>query len=64
MDNEMLDEIWDEILEALPNSALEKLKNLPESKISQSTIYRIIEEGGVDVKEIIERKRQLNGKIE
>lgn len=62
MDNEMLDEIWDEILEALPNSALEKLKNLPESKISQSTIYRIIEESGVDVKEIIEKKEVIKWK--
>ena len=56
--NNIFDQKWDQILDALPDDALQKLKDLPESEIDAQKIYRILSESGVDLAKILSEKEE------
>ena len=56
--NNIFDQKWDQILDALPDDALQKLKDLPESEIDAQKIYQILSESGVDLAKILSEKEE------
>ena len=63
MDNIFLEDLWNKVLNKLPDDALRKLNDLKEEDINQENIYKIIRESGIDFEQILFNK-EANGKVE
>ena len=63
MDNIFLEDLWNKVLNKLPDDALRKLNDLKEEDINQKNIYKIIRESGINFEQILFNK-EANGKVE
>ena len=63
MDNIFLEDLWNKVLNKLPDDALRKLNDLKEEDINQKNIYKIIRESGINFEQILFSK-EANGKVE
>ena len=63
MDNIFLEDLWNKVLNKLPDDALRKLNGLKEEDINQENIYNIIRESGINFEQILFSK-EANGKVE
>ena len=56
--NDILDKKWDQVLDALPDDALQKLNDLPESEVTAEKIYQIVTESGIDLNKVLSEKEE------
>lgn len=56
--NDILDKKWDQVLDALPDDALQKLNDLPESEVTAERIYQIVTESGIDLNKVLSEKEE------